>query len=457
MEPTTPTTPAMPTTQLTPPPAQQAATASNGKLDHVCSQCGASTAADQRYCIECGNPVADSRVPRPDNLDQPTEVIPAIAPPPAVPPIPFQTTAAPYENPDALRNKYLGLGAGGAAALIAIALGAGAFGAYLVNKDDEPAAAAVAAPVAPAATAPTGATTVAITSDWVAGAGDWTIVVKEIPKEGATQAQVDQIKAEISGKGLSAGVFDSDEVGGPTSSQYTFFTEQFESKKDADKALKAVKAAGYPDAKVVEISSEDSGGTAEKTSDKALEDLEKLPAEEQQKARDKLPEEVETEGEEVPEDNKKPGGGSDGVEIGSLGSGVEGQTNSTDSVTTSGFRIACEWPERANSWTIVAGERDIAVGDAPRPADALVEQYAAKGKVAEVTRCVDLEAKKSIDLVYVGWYGDQARAERALARIKELGFRTPYVAQVVAESAPQDIVGQIESGQPTATTTGVGK
>lgn len=453
MEPTAPTTPAIPTTQLTPPPAQQSAPASNGKPDQVCSQCGASTAADQRYCIECGNPVADSRVPRPDNLDQPTAVIPAITPPPAVPPIPFQTTSAPYENPDAIRNKYLGLGAGGAAALIALALGAGAFGAYLVNQDDAPAQAAVAAPVAPAATAATGATTVAITSDWVAGSGDWTIVVREIPKEGATQAQVDQIKAEISGKGLSAGVFDSDEVGGPTSGQYTFFTEQFETKKAATKALKPVKAAGFPEAKVVEITNGDSGGEAQTAGDKALEDLEKLPAEEQQKARDKLPEELETEGEEVPEDNKEPGGGSDGVNIGSLGTDVEAQTDST---ATASFRIACQWPERANSWTIVAGERAIPVGDEPRPADALVEQYAAQGKVAEVTRCVDLEAKRSIDLVYVGWYGDQARAERALARVKQLGFRTPYVAQVVAETAPQDVVGQIEGAPPTATTTGVG-
>lgn len=438
---------------------QPIAAAGTNPLEPTCSQCGAVTALDQRYCIECGNPVADSRVPRPQDtskLNAPPEAV--IAPAAQAP---FQTATLAHENPDAVRNKYLGLGAGGAALLIAITLGAGAVGASMVRDNTASTQPVVAAAAPP--TAATGTTEVSITSDWVDGSGEWTVIVNELPKEGAQQAQIDQAKSALSAKGLDAGVFDSDEVGGPTSGQYVIFSGQYESKKDATAALKDVKAGGFPDARVEQISGSGDGesdDSAAKASDDKLKELESLPAEEQQKERLKLPDEVETEGEKVPEDNKEPGGGSDGVNIGSLGPGADatglGSTGSTGTSDGADFRLACEWPERVNDWTIIAGERDTAAEGMPRPADSLVRRYTTKKKKAEVTLCVDLQAEKAVDLVYVGWYADQPKAERALKRLKKLGFKMPYVAKVIPDTAPADVVGQIKGDGPTATTTGAG-
>jgi len=161
-----------------------------------------------------------------------------------------------------------------------------------------------------------------ITPEWSADKDGWTVALDEFDKETADSAEVTKLKAEATGKGLDAGVIDSDDFSDLDSGNYIVYSGQFKSKKQAKKELKKAKAAGFDGAKVIHVTNGDEGsgtGSAKKVDRSELEDLERLSKESPEKAakeRLKLPNETAVPGKPPPSDDKKPGAGSETETIG---------------------------------------------------------------------------------------------------------------------------------------------
>ena len=275
-----------------------------------CATCGALLAADQRYCLSCGERRAGTRVPFP----VPAAPVVAAAPPPPPPrrraPLPASALSALY-----------GLAGAGALALGLLA------GAVIVRAGDDPApvfaaATPVATAVATAAAAvtiPTPAPTVAapFTPDWPAGQNGWTIQLKTLPKDGTTPEAIATAKTEATGQGATdVGALDSDAFASLDGGNYVIYSGVSTSKKAAEDALGTLKA-NFPDASVVEVSDT---APAEKTVKKSAADLKKeeesQTPEEAQKNTRKAPSTMESAGPTQTPDKKKPGGDSDATEIG---------------------------------------------------------------------------------------------------------------------------------------------
>ena len=120
----------------------------------TCGQCGAPLAADQHYCLHCGEAQGDSRVAY-RGLIAPALTAPAAAPPLAQQSTPATPAAAPAPAPQRDWTPLLALGGLAALALVLVV-------GVLIGKSGTPTAAAPAAPqvitvsgAAPAATTPT--------------------------------------------------------------------------------------------------------------------------------------------------------------------------------------------------------------------------------------------------------------------------------------------------------------
>ncbi|MDA0174256.1 hypothetical protein OJ998_34470 [Solirubrobacter taibaiensis] len=288
-----------------------------GPEGEQCGACGAPLAADQRYCLACGERRAATRVP-----------FPAAAAPAA--PVVVQAPAA-------VERRSLSLPVwSGLAGVAAVSLGILA-GVVLMNaREDDPvvaaaivptptAAATVAATPPPAAATPDPAAIVApatFTPDWPAGTDGWTVQLQTLPKDGTTPEAVATAKSDATAQGAAdVGALDADEYPSLDGGQYVVYSTVSTSKADAEAILDGI-AANFPDAKVVEVSQ--TAGTTDadpeegvKQSDAELEKKEKTqtPEEAQKKLRD-APDKSTTEGDPLPEaDDKEPGGGSETTEF----------------------------------------------------------------------------------------------------------------------------------------------
>ncbi|MBE2320035.1 hypothetical protein DVA67_028985 [Solirubrobacter sp. CPCC 204708] len=289
-----------------------------------CASCGAPLAADQRYCLNCGERRAATRVPFPAAVaPQPTATTVTHSTLPvrrSLPPMPIWT---------------------GLAGVAAVSLGILA-GVVLMNaRDDDPVTvAATPTPTASVAAAPPPAQSTpapeaapaTFTPDWPAGTDGWTVQLRTLPKDGTTPDAVAAAKNEASTQGAAdVGALDSDSYPSLDPGQYVIYSTVSTSQADAESILDGIKA-NFPDAKVVEVSqtpgggtgddntTEDSGDTGDSpppTSDEALKEKEQTqtPEEAQKKLRD-APDEQATEGGELPEaDGGEPGGGTEATEF----------------------------------------------------------------------------------------------------------------------------------------------
>lgn len=306
-----------------------------------CSGCGQPMATDQRYCLECGSRRGGPRLEFGEYLGERGEAgkpgLPTGTPPPP-PVMPGYSLGGADPDPRPVREVTPLMAAAGLMAFALILI----FG-VLIGKQGNgggtqaPIVAATGLP-GPAATGSSTTTDVNVSfqADWPADKEGFTIELATLSKEGTDPATVESTKTELSGQGASeVGVLDSDEFGSLPGGNYVFYSGEFDTRPDAQKALASLQAS-FPDAQVIEVAAEagsltggngDNGGSGGdgggggpapvEASQDDLEQIEDLPAEEYQEQLKKLPTEIGTEGPPPEKDNKAPGGGDkNAVEIG---------------------------------------------------------------------------------------------------------------------------------------------
>jgi hypothetical protein len=273
-----------------------------GDHGEPCASCGAPLAADQRYCLECGERRAQLAPPRP-----PATVADLAAP--------ERPAAAPHS---AGWPPGAGLAAGIAVLLLAMGVG------VLIGKAGKSGSGSAAAPsvvtvAQPGATA--AATPAAFQADWPSGKSGWTVALQTLPKAGTQPAAVAAAKTAATGKGAGAvGALDEDSYASLDGGSYLVYSGVFDTKAQASVALKGLKGR-FPGARVVQVSSGGGGSgkaaAPKKTvSKQQLNKLDKLSPQQYQKQSKNLPKTLGTPGKAPPKDNKTPGGGSGSTEIG---------------------------------------------------------------------------------------------------------------------------------------------
>lgn len=289
-----------------------------GASGELCTACGAPLAADQKYCLNCG----ERRAGVPLGLEEP-----APPPPTAVEPEPA-AGGPPAERSIPLTPATAAAGVG--ALLVAVLLGAGIAG--ITSKTPQVNVPAAKAPVvnvaggAAAASDTASATPVEFTGDW-AGDDGWTIQLQTLPKDGTDTAAVQAAKDAATGKGAAeVGALDSDDYPSLDPGNYVIYSGVYASKKEATDALKDVKG-DFPDAKVVKVSASSGGrsdaeaaaeATGAKSADtagaKELEQLNNASGDKYVEQSKKLKDTTAIEGPPPPKDDKPAGGGDSGAE-----------------------------------------------------------------------------------------------------------------------------------------------
>jgi hypothetical protein len=312
-----------------------------GRPGEVCASCEAALSPDQRYCLNCGARRTEVRV-------DPTRYLAGLN---------AQAMAA---GPAAVGGDGNGHGNRGAVAPVPLppagpgrewtpfmqvaalfALGIMLAVGVLIGKGDdsgasqEPIVVNAQGPVAGATdTAATVSATGTFTSDWPAGTNGWTIEIGSLDKASSTPDQVAAAKADATTKGATeVGALDADEFASLPGGRYVIYSGVYASEKEAQTALKALRAS-FPAAQVVEVSSAGGAAGAAKngkgagadgvapalaagtvvegdedtvaalTDPDAAQDLVKNP-----------PDQITTGGAVAPPDDKAPGGGDDGMVI----------------------------------------------------------------------------------------------------------------------------------------------
>ncbi len=279
-----------------------------GDVGEPCTGCGAPLAHDQRYCLNCGRrraPIRRAESGVRGGMDS----------------TPTHHTRA--------NSQPLLIAAGIGAFAVVLALGI-LIGSLASDDGTQQVAAAptrvitVPVPAAGATAAP-----VEFTSDWPDGQDGYTVQLKTLPKDGTGVAAVNAAKSDAQSKGGSdVGALDSDDFSSLDGGNYVVYAGVFDTRKQANSALKKLKK-DFSGAKVIKVSA--GGGSisgkgdpdalsgkkkSAKVDKKQLEELKKLSPEEYQKKSQKLPDQTELPGKAPKKDDKKPGGGSEGTEIG---------------------------------------------------------------------------------------------------------------------------------------------
>ena len=304
-----------------------------GEPGEPCPECGAPLAADQRYCLNCGQRRGDARVAYGEYLKNGADA-----------------SEQPPKGPNGAAAKADASGRDWTPfVLVGLVLAFGmmlAIGVLIGKGDSGGSGSATPQVVQVGGTGATGsgsnlpASNTSFQSDWPSGKEGWTVEIGALPKQGTTPEQVDSAKSDATGKGASdVGALDSDEFGSLPSGNYVIYSGVFDTKADATKALKPLKS-DFPDAKVIEVSSKGAGGaggggqtvssseTGGLTSGKApegatvqasksdLEQLNNASGEDYLNQSRNLPDNIATPGKPPPKDHRKPGGGSGTVTIG---------------------------------------------------------------------------------------------------------------------------------------------
>ena len=300
-----------------------------------CTGCGASMAADQRYCLQCGKRKGEPRVEFGSYM---TEGVPnGEAPPPTTPQV--RPAAAPFpEDPRPVREITPLMAAGGLAAFAVILLLGVIVGRLGGTESQTPVVAATGLPTATAPAPETSSTTdvnVSFTADWPAEKEGFTIELATVSKDSTDGAGVEATKADLAAQGApEVGALDSDEFASLPAGNYVFYSGVYDTRAEASRELATI-SASCPDAQVIQVGVDAAvaggGGGAlitdspdEADPDQAvvadkeeLEDLNGASAEEFQELQQKLPPTIETTGKAPKPDNKAPGdGGPPAVEIG---------------------------------------------------------------------------------------------------------------------------------------------
>jgi hypothetical protein len=220
-----------------------------GTAAPACAACGSPLAADQRYCLECG-----------ERSPQTSEFLlsgaPVASSPPASPPRP---PGAPSDaQPGPRNNNTVSLLAGVGVLLLAMGVGV-LIGRSGGSSKQSPAAVQVV-------TAPSGASTgtaeAAFTADWPSATNGYTVQLQTLPVAGTTVAAVAAAKTAALGKGAgSVGALKSSEFSSLGGENYVIYAGVYHKRGEAQKALAGL-AKKFPGAKVVQISNGGASGSS---------------------------------------------------------------------------------------------------------------------------------------------------------------------------------------------------
>lgn len=265
-------------------PAEPVPTDAGDPVAAPCPSCSGGLHADQRYCLNCGEPVA-GLAPTLESS--------------------FRTSssAAVIPAPRLRRSSTLGpLAALGGATLTGALLTALLIAA-LGGNTPAPIAVNVPAAKAPvvnvAAPSAGGATTEApFVSDWPGG-NRWTVQLQAMPKSGTTPSAVAAAKAAATSAGAAdVGALDSDEHPSLDTGNYLVYSGVFRTKAQATAAAARL-ASRFAGAKAVRVASAPPPKATKATKEK-LEDLRDSSGDEYTEKSKKLPDSVVTPGPTAP-------------------------------------------------------------------------------------------------------------------------------------------------------------
>jgi hypothetical protein len=250
------TPPTVSTKSITSP--SQAATGITGA---GCAGCGAPLAAQQRYCLECGErsaPISDFLLGRPSSAQDAATITAPSAPSQPQPPRTAHTEGA------AQRGNTLLVIAGVGVLMLAMGVGVliGRSGQAKQAPAQAPEVITVAGAGSPTSTTPSEAS---FSSDWPAGTNGYTVQLQTLPRS-STLSAVEAAKTAAAGKGAKAvGALKSEEFTSLTSGTYVIYAGVDHSKSAAQKALASLKKS-FPAAKVISVSNSSSSQTGSSAS-----------------------------------------------------------------------------------------------------------------------------------------------------------------------------------------------
>lgn len=254
-----------------------------------CGACTAPLAADQRYCLECGEVRQGARRSLPAALRRPAA--------PAMP-----AAAAAVRPPGPSQTVVL---AGLACLLLAMGVG------VLLGRGGRETATPAPITITGAAAGIAAETDQTFTSDWPSGREGWTIALQTLRKDATPPAAVAAAKASAVDKGTAqVGALDSGDYPSLTAGSYVVYSGVYSSRDHAGGALGPLERA-FPGATIVHVS-KTARPAASASRSTGAEERAKKAFEESKKA----PKTLGTGGKPPPKDDKPAAGGGGFEEIG---------------------------------------------------------------------------------------------------------------------------------------------
>jgi hypothetical protein len=213
-----------------------------------CPKCASPMAADQRYCLECGEPrMSTSGFLFGGQQASGGSAATPSSPPPTPPVLPSAPVGA-------QRNNTLTV-IGGVGVLL-LAMGVGVLIGRAGGSKQTTAPPQVITVAGATTTGPATSTTseASFTSDWPSGTSGYTVQLQTLPESGTSVSAVEAAKSAASAKGAKAvGALKSEEFSSLTAGSYVIYSGVDHKRAEAEKALAALKKS-FPGAKVLKIS-----------------------------------------------------------------------------------------------------------------------------------------------------------------------------------------------------------
>jgi hypothetical protein len=226
-------------------PIARPAQASTSSDAARCTACGAPLAADQRYCLECGE-----RGTRMSSVlaDGPPGSQ-AAAQPPSAPPGPPGAASG-----DSGRNGALAIIAGVGVLLLAMGVGV-LIGRAGSGSGHAPAAQVITVGGSGAAGSGSSQSSEAsFSGDWPSGTSGFTVQLQTLPTSGTTVVAVASAKSAATAKGAkSVGALRSSDYSSLPSGNYVIYSGVYHTRAEAQKALTALHKS-FPGATVISVS-----------------------------------------------------------------------------------------------------------------------------------------------------------------------------------------------------------
>jgi hypothetical protein len=232
-----------------------------GKEGEPCAACATPLAADQRYCLNCGQRRGPLRLPYEAYLARPQPAAAATV-----------TAERPARDDPSPLGAVLGVALLGGMLLIGVLLGRGQDDQTTTTTVTQQPTAASAVPPVTTETQPAEPTTTEaappaaepLVSEWPAGQAGFTVQLATFPKDDAAPEDIAAEKqdAESAGAG-DVGVLDSDLYSSIPGGDWVVYAGVFDSKAAAERTLGGL-TGDYPDAEVIAVSPQGAPGKDEK-------------------------------------------------------------------------------------------------------------------------------------------------------------------------------------------------